>query len=198
MNQEQLLNLAYQYYPKNITFRDREINNYLNTDEYKRLSQKIKEFTFQKKYIDFHQSLIEKLSNHEKLNNLRETSLLGWEDRCLIFEFDFIENEVLIKINLQVSVITELYVLFITTNKISIHPYKWLSLPQRDKSIEQQQKYASILEFINQTMKDDFGYTALKEEQAHIILEDVCFQDIAMGQFNLYHAFFLNDNKFVS
>lgn len=192
MIKNNLKNLAYLFYPKKIdNILDKE--NYLKSYEYKNLSNTLKEFT---NYLEseFYTKIIDEIKSIDQLKNINDTTVFNWEDRCISLEIDLLQNSTLNKICIHISFLVPFYIIYVVENEIELNPYKWKTIPKHNVEKEQTIFLEDIrtLSFI---IEKHTSYTKFPIHLVNEIIHDINFQDIEMGEFNFFNAFFLNQNK---
>ncbi len=187
MNKLDFINLAYFYFPKNLV--PDESKKYSNSKEFKRLKEVLNNNQNNEKILN----LIDEFKKNIFFNEINDMSILDWQDRCFSFELDIFEENKLIKFCINISLLTNHFSIYILENEISIEPYKWLTLPKRNKEIEI--KYDNEIEFIVKIIEANIGYKKFPENLSDIILNDICFGNVELGKFTLYNAFFLDEDK---
>ena len=191
MIKNNLKNLAYLFYPKNIdNMLDKEY--YLKTYEFKNLSNTLNEFT---NYLesDFYTKIINEIKSIDQFKNITDTTVFNWEDRCISLEIDFLQNSTLNKICIHISFLIPFYIIYVLENEIELNPYKWKTIPTHNKEKEN----TIFLEKIKTLSLIIEKHTSFNKFPMHLINEiihDINFQDIEMGEFNFFNAFFLNQN----
>lgn len=188
MLKEELINIAYKYYPKGICNIE-ERAKYLSSIEYKNLYNTINSPT-----IDIERkNILKELKNNTLLKNSKDQTLLSF-DRCLTFEIEIVEsNDTLIKICLNISTLDPYYIIYVLENEIILNPYRWKTLPKRNIKKEKttyKKEIEAITEIIEKKMFKKFP-----EKFAKIIISDLSFQDARIGNFTIYNAYFHDDNK---
>ena len=188
-----LKNIAYLYYPKGLSsIEQREV--YKNSIEYNRLLDITNNFSKEDDYIFSYNLLLSELKKHDELKNIRDVSLFHWQDRAVSFEIDYVVENRLNKLCLNISLLVPFYVVFLLENEIQLDPYKWITLPKRNKELELT-KYDNSIKLISNIVEGTINYNKFPDELANIILPDLSFNDIRFGDFTLYNAFFLDENK---
>lgn len=188
-----LIDIAYLYYPKGISSIEQR-EEYLNSTEFKRLANLLNTFIKNEEYLLCYNILLSQLKKNEMLFNIRDVSLIDWQDRSLTFEIDIVNGNKLNKININISLLIPFYIITLLEIDIELEPYKWISLPKRSKILEESM-YKDVLNFISSTIESTLKFYKFPEEIADIIIPDLSFNDIRIGDFTLYNAFFLDDNK---
>lgn len=187
-------NIAYTYYPKEISNTD-ERDRYLKSIEFCRLFE-ITNYFYKNKDINANYiALMSEFKKHDFTKEIQDVSLLHWQDRALTFEVEFIENNKLIKICINISILIPYYVIYVLENEIQVNPYKWITLPKRNKKIEIT-KYSEHISLISSIVENITGFNLFPENLTDEILPDLSFKDIKMGNFTFFNAFFLDENKY--
>ena len=166
---------------------------YLKTYEFKNLSNTLNEFT---NYLesDFYTKIINEIKSIDQFKNITDTTVFNWEDRCISLEIDFLQNSTLNKICIHISFLIPFYIIYVLENEIELNPYKWKTIPTHNKEKEN----TIFLEKIKTLSLIIEKHTSFNKFPMHLINEiihDINFQDIEMGEFNFFNAFFLNQNK---
>ena len=186
-------NLVYTYYPKGVCDMN-ESEKYLNSAEYINLSNVINNFINNEEANNNYKMLFHELKNYSFSHNIQDVTLLNWKDRCLSFEIDKVEENILYKICIHISLLIPYYSIYILKNKVQFNPYKYLSSPKRNKSSEVK-KFKKDLEKISSIIHKCTYFNKFPEDFIHEIIPDVSFQNNRMGGFTFFNAFFLDDNK---
>ncbi|MQP25213.1 hypothetical protein GFJ94_09060 [Flavobacterium sp. LMO8] len=192
MIQKNLKNLAYLFYPKNIdNILDKE--NYLKTFEYKNLTNTLNEFS---NYLesDFYIKIIDEIKNIDHLKNITDVTVSNWEDRCISLEIDVLRDSTLNKICIHISFLVPLYLIYILENEIELNPYKWKTVPMHNPEKEQS-IFLEEIKTISCIIEKQTGFNKFPIQLANETIPNINFQDIEMGEFNFFNAFFLNQNK---
>lgn len=193
MIEEVLKKIAYNYYPKGIcAINDKD--NYLKSYQYRNLSQTLEDFTINDIHQNSYSTLLNEFKKHNLINEIEDVSLSSWQDRCLSFELDIVDGNELIKICLNISLIIPYYVVYLLKNEITTNPYKWITIPTRNKEAELTE-YREIIEVIKSIVEETIRFNKFPEDIAKNIIPDINFNDINLGAFNYYNAFFLDENK---
>lgn len=182
-------NIAYLYYPKGISnIENRE--NYLSSNEYTRLTNVIANF-----YNNTDNNiLMSKLKIHPLLNSMKDVTLLEWQDRALSFEMEVVKNRnKLIKICLNISLIIPYYIIYVLENEIKTNPYKWVTIPKRSEKLELTD-YNEHLKLISRIVEEETKFSAFPKNISNVVLPDICFNDLKMGEFTFFNAFFVDKN----
>lgn len=188
-----LENIVYTYYPKGISNID-ERDKYLKSLEFSRLFAITDNFHENRNNIDNYTALISEFKKYNWIKKIQDVSLLHWQDRALTFEIEYLENNKLIKLCVNISLLIPYYVIYVLENEIQIDPYKWITLPKRNKKLETT-KYSEHIALISLIIKNITKFNLFPEDLANVILPDLSFKDIRMGDFTFFNAFFLDDNK---
>lgn len=177
-----------EIYPKDIShFRDKE--NYISSQEYKKLLSLISSRR------TFPDSQKEKLINELKIRkntNFSDFSLFSWNDRAHNIQ-TVLKSDGLISVILcvNISIIIPYYTIY--TLKI-----------ERESINEMKRKYPPVIEtnFLNEfselvnvirlILENRYKLKKFPDEFLNQIIEDLSFQDIEIGNFTFFNAFFLD------
>jgi len=190
-----LKNIAYSYYPKGIC----NISNkekYLNSLEYKKTEQLLSSFFDTEESKMTYDALLYELQRLTFVKEIKDATLLQWQDRCLSFEIEYLEGDKLTRICIHISLLIPYYLIYILDNAVAFEPYRWLSYPQRNIEKEKHE-FAERISEISKVIESVTNFHPFNEELAEIVLPDLNFKDIRMGEFTLFNAFFLDDNNYI-
>lgn len=175
--------LIYTFYPKGID----ALNNpkkYIESLEHKNLLDKINS-----------KGEIQTKSLRNECENLSlrfdDYTLFDWYDRCYNFQLSEISENNLYKIHINISIISPFYFIFLSQTHIDENG-KHISITKRILN-QDLKKYHVIINHLSRLIEDEIGYKKFNEKYLAKVISDVNFQDIEMGKFTYYNAFFLND-----
>lgn len=189
-----LKNIAYTYYPKEISNTD-ERDKYLKSIEFSRLFAITNNFHKNKNINANYIELMSEFKKYDFTNEIQDVSLLHWQDRALTFEVEYVEDTKLIKLCVNISLLIPYYIVYILENEIQMNPYKWITLPKRNKKLEIT-KYSEHITLISSIVEKITRFNLFPDDLTNVILPDLSFKDIRMGDFTFFNAFFLDENKF--
>ena len=190
-----LKNIAYLYYPKEVcNIEQKDI--YQSSVEYNRLLCLCNNFLNFKDCILDYNNLLKEFKKNSKLENMRDVTLAHWQDRAISFEVDYIVGDKLNKFCINISLILPYYNIFVLENQIELNPYKWITLPVRNKNLEEKQ-YSDLIKITSSMIEKTTAFSKFPEKLSNFIISDLSFNDIRFGSFTLYNAFFLDENKLV-
>jgi hypothetical protein len=184
-----LKKIAYLYYPKNICpWTQKEL--YLETLEYKRLKTLIEYFDSEENQklrnsirVEFDKDLV--------LRGFEDFSRLDWEDRCYTFFLNIVEGGELCSITLHLSILIPYYVI-----ETVIHKNQMIISKSRIEELEKEnldpRKMKDLVLDIKSIVETKLLYQEFPEILIHSVIEDISFQDIYLGHFKMYNAFFNN------
>lgn len=194
MLEEIFKNIAYLYYPIGIS-NISNFEDYNNSVEFNRLLKITTDFPqsniFKKQYLE----LVSELKEHEELKNINDNSLFHWQDRSISLEVDYVVGEKLNKLCINISLLIPFYCIYVLENEIELNPYKWKTLPERNKELEANQ-YKEIIYLVSEIIEKNIKFCRFPEEIANSIIPDIGFKDVQIGEFTYFNAFFLDENKF--
>lgn len=184
-----LTNLVYLFYPKNICWRTEE-KRYIDSNEYKRLLETIGCF-YKFEDINNHLDLKEEFDKDYILKNFRNASLLSWQDRAVTFDLSIVEKDEMYTLTLYLSVLIPFYVVRVKKNNIKLFfSENEISGMRKDNLIIK--KINELICDVSSIVEEKMFYKKFPEELLSTIIEDVSFQEIGFGNFNLFNAFFNN------
>ncbi|SNR83427.1 hypothetical protein [Flavobacterium sp. ov086] len=187
-----LENIAYLYYPKNIcawTERDKLIAS----DEYKKLRSLIDSFDTEES-IRERKVLTDEFEQDYTLKEFQDFSKLDhWEDRCLTFFLNVIENGELKSINLYISFLVPYYVIQTITHKNQmVIPQS--KIDELEKNSSETRKIDELVLEVEKIVENKLSYQKFPKELLNVVLEDISFQDSYLGEFKMFNAFFNNQS----
>ena len=186
-----LKNIAYNYYPKNIC-NIKNLQEYSSSIEFKRLINIVNSFNDDFMLNDF-KILFSELKKEELFKNIKDNSSFN-SDRCLTLNIEFLENnDRLINININISLLIPYYFIYIVENQIKLNPYKWITIPKRNKLLEKE-KYNNQINTISKLIEKMLNFRKFPENLLSIIIKDLSFQDNSFGNFTFFNAFFHDNN----
>ena len=184
MRKSELIDICYSYYPRNIDCINQK-EYYIETREYKNLLERIKNT---KKEYSKNKIIINRLE-HISTNwgSFKDKTYFEWQDRCYTFEFTKEYENTFFQLKLYQSILLPIY--FIKYFKIvpSSNNVKCLKIPKEEFL---DLNFLSSIEFI---LKDSH-LIELDYKLANVIIKDINFDDIQMGNFSLFNAFFNSQN----
>jgi len=189
---EVLANYAYMFYPKNVCPWD-EREKYLETVEYNRLKKLIDYFDSEEN-IKIRDNIRKEFDNDIILKEFQDFSILdSSKDRCFTFFVNVFEGGELLSITLYISFIIPYYVI----KKGWHHAEPWFT-KERIKELESQnldnRKIEDLILDIEKIVEEKLFYQKFPEALMHTLINDIGFQGVSQGHFNLYNAFFNNQN----
>jgi hypothetical protein len=184
-----LTNLVYLFYPRNISFQKEE-DKYYNSAEHKRLLEKIEYFS-KDENKDICYVIKNDFEKDNILKNLRIVDLLDWQDRSITFNLSIIENDELYTISLYLSILIPFYVIRVQKNKIEFF-FSTMEINQMKNDNKDSRKIKDLIFQITSTIEDKMLYSEFPNALIGLIVEDVSFQEISFGKFNMFNAFFNN------
>ena len=191
MIEEILKRLTYTYYPHNKCATENYLE-YVKTEEFIRLTTLIEYYQNSSITKKFKDDLLIEFGKYDFLNDVKDVTVFSWLDRCLSFEISIFDNNNLIRICLNLSLLAPFYLLYVLKNEICYEPYKWLTIPIRDKGEEDiRHKELQIISSIIERL----GYNKFPDSLINIVIPDVSFGEIQFGQFTFFNAFFLDEEK---
>lgn len=180
---EELKKIAYTFYPKGICSIENN-EEYLLSPQNINLKNKIKILSEDKISSEIIEEL-KKIDFYSKINNFTSFNF----GNCYSFINEIIINyNTLIRINIEISVLVPFYYIYITENQIKDNPFKWESIPVRKKSLEI--FYKKEIEIASKIIEDKTNYKKFPEELIYEIIPNTSYNDISIGSFTYYNAFF--------
>jgi hypothetical protein len=180
---EYLRNLAYNFYPSDIdAISDQE--KYKNSNEFHTL----------KKSLNSNYETIKDLNlffkNYENKNfTFRDCTNLRWMDRCLNFNFFQINKTNIESFCYNISLLIPYYTIYKIKIPIDSTGDKivWTGLPYTSDYYSAE--IENEIKFISSFLEFNF----INKKELNVPFENINFQDISMGKFSLFQAFFLNE-----
>jgi len=180
---------AYLYYPKDISsFKDKV--NYGNSSENKRLNDTLKNINYNElKKVD-------KLKN--KLNVvynkiIYDFTILSWQDRAHNIQFilNKRENKTYI-LCINISILIPVYTCYIIEIEFDLVKNKLKHSPKRNLKLEKT-IFKKYIEETKLLIENITNYEEISCEFSDSKIADLSFQDIELGKFTIFNAFFLNN-----
>lgn len=185
-----LKNLAYLFYPKKICSREEE-NKYNNSEEYNRLLHIINYFHADENIMLYSIKFKEEFENDDVLRKLSPISMVDWQDRAVTFNLSVIENKELYTISLYLSILIPFYTIRVQKNRIELF-FSNLEIDEMDKKNLESRKIKDLIIDIESTVENKMLYKKFPKELINVIIDDISFQEIQMGNFTMFNAFFNN------
>ncbi len=185
MKYDYLLNMAYEFYPKGIDSIDDKAK-YLLSKEYAKLNKTIK---YHSEYpndpsLDVFLSIFKKIGKEMIFS---DATWFNWQDRCYTFELREKRGNNIYTIRFYKSILVPYF--FLKTFKIKMHKNKKEYFELSHDSVYDKKKIAEIKKAAKDILLvDEFDSTIAKN-----IIEDINFEDIRLGKFTLFNAFFSNN-----
>lgn len=182
-----LKKIIYNYYPKGInSMRESELYN--NSKEFKLLKEKISSRKIESK--------IEKVKNKISslgINELFDFSLFDWYDRSYNLQFLINEEKDTVHIFcLNISVIANFYTYYVLEVKKDFNQVLG-TFPKRSIRLSDYNYNPDMVRKITSIIEENLEYKKISNELLNEVIIDINFQDISMGDFNVFNAFFLNN-----
>ncbi|QOG04818.1 hypothetical protein [Flavobacterium sp. MDT1-60] len=189
MNEKDLKNIVYAFYPKNISY-NAENDRYIVTEEFQRLNQVINDFDCKyKKSIS--EKILKEFENDYTLKNFQDFTLFHWGDRCMTFNLSIIENRELYTVSLLISVLAPYYTIKCQKNMIELLFSESRIAELEEKNLEKRNLKDIILK-IESIVEEKLLYNKFPNEILNLIVEDISFQEAEIGYFKMFNAFFNN------
>lgn len=185
MDSEELLKVAYTYYPKGVnSILDKEF--YIGSGQYRALTEEIN------KHKDLHSKKRSVL--FEELNSLGGTEFtladstnFEWQDRCYTYEFvKNVENHSLI-LKFYNSIIAPFFVIRYFESKVIKNVNRFYRIS------EMEFQHKSLVKNIYSISKKN-ELKQLSNKISETKIPDINFDDIQMGQFTFFNVFFNSEN----
>lgn len=184
-----LKNLIYIFYPKNISF-EREQVKYFASEEYIRLNQILTTFQSDSKEL-CSKNILKEFENDYTLKNFKDFTLFEYGDKCLTFNFGFIEDSELYTVSLLISVLVPYYTIKCQKNIIEL-VFSEARIAELQEASLEKRKLNDIILKIESIVEEKLFYNKFPNEMLNFIVEDISFQEADFGYFKLFNAFFNN------
>ncbi|WP_405247843.1 hypothetical protein [Cellulophaga sp. Asnod2-G02] len=182
---EDLFKLAYKYYPKDIDCIS-DKGKYIKTKQYSLLKKIITDTRENSR-----KEVIEKFSKKFKEiggnMNFQDTTFFEWQDRCYTFELSEERDGAIHKLRFHISIIIPYYL--ISYNKIELegNGSQYSEMP-----LDQYEDKNDIIKKIRESATEILMFEELDKSITNEVFKDINFEDIPIGHFTLFNAFFLN------
>lgn len=189
--EEFILKAVYQYYPKGIS-NVTDFEEYSKSSENKRLHS-----TINSRYSEISDSnsfnrLMDEFRHHEFTKNIQDKTSLNF-DRCINLNIEFvIGGNQLISVFISLSLLLPYYVVYVKENEINLNPYKWLTLPRRNKTLEES-NFKDDIDSICSIIEKNTVYEKFPDNMLYEIIPDLSYQDNPIGSFTFFNAFFSDE-----
>lgn len=183
-----LLTEAYNYYPKNISpFDNRGL--YLKSNEFKKLKETIiNRHVFPEFKKDDLIRKLNKIINKE----FKDFSLFNWNDRAYNIQVVLKEENLCLDVLcVNVSVLIPYFTIYVLRIEKLPGIIKLKCPPKLDDKLYV--KYKKEVNLIEGLLIEDFDLKKISKNFQNEIIEDIGFEDIDLGKFTFFNAFFLND-----
>ncbi|OXA99261.1 hypothetical protein B0A81_21445 [Flavobacterium plurextorum] len=189
MVSEILRNVVYSYYPKDVCFNT-EITKYLGSDEYQKLYQRIKKFDHEHRQ-DISKGIIREFKKNNYLKNFEDFTLLDLGERCMTFSLTVIRDGNLYTISLFLTVIVPYYSIKLKKHKAELLFSEPKKLALQEIGPESK-KITDIILIVENFVENRLGQKKIPEDLLNHIIQDVSYQDLEIGSFTMFNAFFNN------
>lgn len=182
---EILNNIAYMFYPKNICcFQAKE--KYLDSQEYKKLFSIIDFFE-----LNWSKELNYEFNKNIILKDFKNLSRLDMQDRCLTYSLNLVEDGELQSITLYMSILVPYYVIVTNKHKIELF-FSKSKIEELEMSNLKTRKIKDLVLEIENIVESKLLFQKFPEELMNFVIKDIAFQDIGLGRFTMFNAFFNN------
>lgn len=186
---EVLKKLAHLYYPKNICpWTQKEL--YFETVEYKRL-QSLIDFFDSDSNREIRNNIKAEFAKDSVLKDFQDFSRLDNQDRCYTFFLNVVEGGELCSITLYLSILIPYYVINVLVHK------KQMIIPRsKIEELEKEnldpRKIKDLVLEVENIVEKKLFYSKFPNEILNNKFEDISFQDLYLGEFKMFNAFFNN------
>ncbi len=177
----ELLKIAYQYYPKMDAIKSKE--KYIRTKEYKNLEKILM------KKNEIPNTLYQFLNpKYDIVKNLTSKTL---KDRCLNYQIYFKKENKFDILVINVSFLAPYFTIYILEVE-SKGGIMWKNLPRRNFHKEQY-LYSNEINEISLFLQIKLNLLKFPEKHLNKTIPNINFQDIELGRFTFFNAFFINE-----
>ncbi|MBT8245485.1 MAG: hypothetical protein HKP48_03085 [Winogradskyella sp.] len=180
-----LTNIAKLYYPTGVCSL-KDYDKYIKTFEAVNLHKNLNKL-FENQII--RERILSKFREHKQIKNIQDVSAKSF-DRCYTYKSEFIEKNQLYQLIVHISLIVPFYNVEVTKNTISLEPYRWITIPNRDKESENG-VFKKQIELISKIIEKEISYKLFPEDLKNEILPNLSYGDIGIGNLTFFNAFFL-------
>lgn len=178
------------YYPKGVCSIS-EYNKYIQTDEYKRLKNKLNYLFSSSDIKKQKRNILNRFKNYQEIKETRDVTMESF-DRCLSFKLELVRDKTLFQICLNLSLLIPYYTIYILKNDIELEPYKWLDVPKRDQKSEIE-LFGTEMKLLSNVVEEITLYTKIPEYIVKLNVSDLSYADVGIGYFTFMNAFFLDN-----
>lgn len=191
----QLINIAYQYFPKGI---DSRLNptDYNSSFEFQRLCQKF-ESELQKQQNGDFDEFYDDLQALDTSMHLHKYGLYAPNERAHNLQFADLKGNVLYSICLNISIIAPYYCVYILETNVERFlkkPVDFFSAEPINtfRNKEKEKEYMPLLNKIRKLTEKTFEITEFPEELVTEVIPDISLKRNSFGKFTMFNAFFLD------
>lgn len=188
MDTQELLDVAYSYYPKGVDCFDWD--KYMASPEIKRLSNLIQQASQQWESDDF-QNKCELFKAIDPLMHFIDATYFSGNDRAYNFQLTIIEGFTQYSLCLNVSVVIPYYTTYVLETPINMVNFRRLKHPA--KNTAQEIAYKTHLDKMAQFAEEVFLVKRFPDDELQTIILDLSIETIRPGEFTMFNAFFLDD-----
>lgn len=192
-NPEQFYEIAYRYYPKGIScIENRE--EYINSSEHKELVKLTSNENRLYKISDL--ELIKKEIETTFTTKLLDYTVESSKDRCYNWQFKLDSEYATGKKDvmcINISKILPSYLIYVLEVEFSEELGRLKYLPRRNQNLENG-TYKTYIEKIEHIIKTQIEILKpFSRDNLDLIIPDIGFEYMELGQFSMFNAFFLNE-----
>lgn len=187
-----LNNIVSLYYPFGIC-ASQDYDEYVETLEHKTFIKHLNNNFDLVEELSIDVKILDKLKENVLLKDIKNITSRSF-DKCLSYKIEFIEDDFLYQLCLNISLITPYYCIYVLKNRIKLNPYKWVDTPTRDFESEKH-KFNNQMNLIKNIIESNYNFSHFPEFLINKIIPNVNYSDIEIGEFTYFNAFFLDDIK---
>ncbi len=182
INKKELLNIIYDYYPRNINSIN-DVEGYTQSKEYKNLLNCIEKN--KKPYKNQMKNFLEDIRKTNKNGfNFKDITNFGWQDRCYTLEFDKqINNKSFLNLKIFKSILGPYYLIKTYEIEFLNNRYKYNTI---SNSLF---PYPNFIYDLKQILKK-YNLSEIDYQLSKSKINNINFQDIEMKEFTVFNALF--------
>ena len=195
MTAEKLTTIAYQYFPKGIDNRA-EHDRYVTSAEFKNLSNHCITIFNKEQNGDF-DDFYDRIRLLDTSKNFHNAALFHWNDRCYNVQLAELIGDKHYSVCLNVSVIVPFYLVYVleTTLTDTTNEPGSFGIPRFTKPVintEKSSDYKVLMQQMASVAESYFNVKPFPEELLNDVISDLTLEDIKLGAFTFFNAFFLD------
>ncbi len=184
---------AYTLYPKNICATD-DHDSYLNSKENKELKFRLSDEN--KRYGKNNINIVITSVENRFQTKILDHTVPSYSDRCFNWQFVLNTNDSDTEKNIMcinISKVLPVFIVYILEVEYCPEKKRLKYFPRRNKILENDNYISEIQDVKMILTNSSLGVVEFPDKRLTEVIETINFQDIPMGKFTYFNAFFLNE-----